>query len=179
LRLEGGDDMGKFVEIKNHDGWEYLARVGNRDVVSIICVVDDRLMVIKQKRKPFKDNITIELPAGLVDDQESIYDAAMREFKEETLHEMHQVPMCVAKLASSPGLTNETKYYFYTDNIRRLSHIEIKDLKRDHGDDEIQVCWWDTKCIEQHMLEAQIKGEIVDSSILVALGIHYSSLRNL
>jgi ADP-ribose pyrophosphatase len=83
-----GCNMGKYLEmVVDNNGYEYVKRVNDRSVVVIIPIKisddDIKYQFILNKRPTF-DLPILEFPAGLVDDGESIEDAALRELKEET-----------------------------------------------------------------------------------------------
>lgn len=80
------------------------------DAVVIFATYEDKLVLIRQFRYPVGDYI-YELPAGLVDGDETIYEAAKREMFEETgLNFIHKgVPyLRDSSFFSSPGMTDET-----------------------------------------------------------------------
>ncbi|ELT89628.1 hypothetical protein CAPTEDRAFT_161037 [Capitella teleta] len=64
----------------------------------------DCVVCVKQFRAPIRGN-TLEFPAGLVDDNESVEEAALRELKEETGYSAHikhvSPPTCL-----DPGIEN-------------------------------------------------------------------------
>mmetsp|Transcript_9283 Transcript_9283/g.13994 ORF Transcript_9283/g.13994 Transcript_9283/m.13994 type:complete len:286 (+) Transcript_9283:110-967(+) len=66
----------------------------------------DEIVCVKQFRPPV-DAHTIELPAGLIDRNEDVADAARREFEEETGYVGEVVDVLPASYLS-PGLTNES-----------------------------------------------------------------------
>ncbi|MCW8925413.1 MAG: NUDIX hydrolase, partial [Xanthomonadales bacterium] len=80
--------LGRFLGMKEVDGWEYAFRTNASGVVVMVPVTDEgELVLVEQYRKPV-DNRLIELPAGLVGDLddagEGFKEAAQRELFEET-----------------------------------------------------------------------------------------------
>ena len=79
----------------------------SNDAVSMFATTDDQQVVlIKQWRYPCNDFV-IEFPAGLIDKNESIHDAAIREFKEETGFDFKPTSSNEIGYYPSVGLTNE------------------------------------------------------------------------
>lgn len=93
--------------------WQYVERTtrrGDVDAVNIFAVLkkkdgNHQVLVVKQYRPPMGKH-TIELPAGLVDKDESPQTAALRELKEETGY-VGTFIGATGQQALSPGLTNE------------------------------------------------------------------------
>ena len=87
--------------------WERASRVNDLGAVGIIATLkpSNRLVLIKQFRPPV-NNTVIELPAGLIDQGESVSQAAKRELKEETGY-TGEVEFIFPSSCSSPGLTDE------------------------------------------------------------------------
>lgn len=79
------------------------------DAVAILSITSDKKVVlVRQYRYPVGDYI-YELPAGLVDKGESVYEAAAREMGEETGLVLNHFPkLTFNSLYSSPGMTDET-----------------------------------------------------------------------
>jgi len=64
-------------------GTRHFYRIEKRPVVIIIPLIDDKIAMIKQYRHSIK-SMSIELPAGQVEENEEIVDCASRELQEET-----------------------------------------------------------------------------------------------
>lgn len=111
-----------YVENKNNKPFEYfvasrakevddLKAINNNkesDAVAILAITEDaRVILIRQYRYAIGDYI-YELPAGLVDPGESIYEAAKRELKEETGLSLHIYKSEFSgPFYSSAGMTDE------------------------------------------------------------------------
>lgn len=109
--MEGVTYTGKYLQFINHDGWEYVKRIGCRSAVVIIPETKDNCVIlIEQARKPFFLSV-IEFPAGLVgdkDEDEKVSEAAYRELREETGYIPVDSQMdYFGCFSTSPGLTNE------------------------------------------------------------------------
>jgi len=96
--------------------WSYIERHNHQQAVIIITRTSqsNSLILIRQFRIPLGRYI-IEFPAGLIDEGESVKNAAYRELLEETGYQGESFsvspPLCV-----SPGLTNETVY---------MAHVKV------------------------------------------------------
>lgn len=80
------------------------------DAVAICSTYEDKLVLIKQYRYPV-GNYIYELPAGLIDNNETIIEAAKREMFEETGLEFvpnKENEWNIKPWLSSPGMTDET-----------------------------------------------------------------------
>jgi len=115
---------GKFLNYYEVNGWEFCSRKKipyrdgntNPDAVVIVPIFAKRgemkIACINEYRAPM-DEILIGLPAGLIDDDETAVEAAVRELKEETgltaKYLLHESPL----LFSSEGLTDESVKVVY------------------------------------------------------------------
>jgi ADP-ribose pyrophosphatase len=116
--------QGRFLRLVRRGTWEYVERVNVRGAAAIVAVTDDgRLLLIEQPR-PAVGKPVIELPAGLVGDEEGMEEeemeaAAGRELVEETGFEAAKVEL-VAEGPTSPGLTSECIAIFVATGLRRV-----------------------------------------------------------
>jgi len=106
----------------------------NADAVHIVGVMEDleipRLVVIEEYRPPI-GGWTVGLPAGLIDEQESAQDAAVREMKEETGLDFTYVSES-PRLFNSPGMTDESSIMVFgtvTGNISDELQEEKENIK--------------------------------------------------
>lgn len=95
---------------KQVDDLKAINHEENPDAVAMVGITEDcKVVLIKQYRYAIGDYL-YELPAGLVDNGEDIYDTAIREMKEET--GLDFVPMKTAfsnrVFYSSAGMTDES-----------------------------------------------------------------------
>lgn len=114
---------GKYINLVERDGWEYVTR-NTEDVVVIFPVLDTgEVLLIKEFRKPIQKYV-ISLPAGLVGDNgkkgENIIKAAIREMIEETGYEPLTIFPLAVDLPSSPGLTDETFTLLGARNLKKI-----------------------------------------------------------
>ena len=77
LKLKQRTFKGKSGDIQ----WDYVSR--DTKVVTIICRHANQYLLISQYRPPMNGEV-LEFPAGLIDKDESLHEAALRELQEET-----------------------------------------------------------------------------------------------
>jgi ADP-ribose pyrophosphatase len=102
---------GKFITAKQRGRWEYVSRSRGIRAAVILAVEDDHVLLVEQYRVPL-GRACIELPAGLVGDDESHPGetdeaSAARELEEETGYRAATIePLGV--FYSSPGMVSES-----------------------------------------------------------------------
>lgn len=144
--------------LHNNEWFSVLNRGGyytieyNQPQVMILPVVDNKAIVMVRVYRPIIDDITLEIPAGGTQENETPIEAAMREFKEETgitINDKNRFEMLppLVHMPRSPRLP----YYFQV----HLSEDEFND--RAMHDNEIDS----VECFEfTDILKKIIKGEI-------------------
>jgi ADP-ribose pyrophosphatase len=115
---------GKFLRlVRAESGWEHCERTNCTWAVVIAArTADDAIVLVEQHRPPVEGR-TIELPAGLMGDEdlaEEWMDAAARELEEETGFRAHQLEE-VARGPVSPGLTTEQIIMVRATGVERVS----------------------------------------------------------
>jgi len=115
---------GKYVELVEEKGWEYIRRHTSTGVVVILATTDaGELVLVEQPRVPIGRR-AIELPAGLVGDvrgsEDELFErAAERELEEETgFRAARWAPLI--ETPSSVGLSSEILTYFRATGLTRV-----------------------------------------------------------
>jgi len=113
---------GRFLELVSDQGWEYVRRRNASAVVGIIATTPaGELLLVEQHRIPVGAPV-IELPAGLVGDEQADEDlttAAARELVEETGWEPATC-IVLTRGPSSAGLTSEVSTLVRATGLRQI-----------------------------------------------------------
>ena len=99
---------GKYLRMVTDDAWEYVERCGGMTAVVIVAMHDGRYVLVEQARVPIGGRRCIELPAGLVGDEDDkgIDETALKELEEETGFLADRVER-LGEFYSSPGMVAE------------------------------------------------------------------------
>jgi len=99
---------GKYLRLVTDDGWEYVERCGGMTAVVIVALHDGKYILVEQARVPLGNRRCIELPAGLVGDEDDkgIEETALKELEEETGFVADRVER-LGEFFSSPGMVAE------------------------------------------------------------------------
>ena len=168
--------------ISSPQGWEYVVRRTRSQGVVVIAVTDEkRLLLVEQLRPPLSAR-TIELPAGVIDSNETPRGAAMRELEEETGYRASSV-RAVFRGSTSPGITDDQNTICIATHLRRTDDSgqdrRFKDGTRKHrylrgaeGESENLVVWEVPLQLVPHWLNRRrIKGNVIDLRIYA--GLHF------
>jgi ADP-ribose pyrophosphatase len=115
---------GRYLELIDEGGWEYVNRHGASGVVVIVATTDQGdLVLVEQPRVPVHRR-TIELPAGLIGDHpgsalEPREVAAERELEEETGFRAARWSL-LAEGPISVGVSTETVSFFRATGLTRV-----------------------------------------------------------
>lgn len=162
---------GRWLRLLSRGHWEYVTRTRGRLAAAIVALTDDdRIVLVEQARIPV-DARTIELPAGLIGDQDASEApelAARRELLEETgfcARELREV----ARGPSSAGLADEQIVMYLATGLERVA---------DGGGDEsedITVHCIPLADVETWLVERVAEGKLVD--LKVWGGLHFARNR--
>ena len=103
---------GKFITARTRGKWEYVTRArGIRAAVILAIDAEDHVLLVEQYRVPL-GKACLELPAGLIGDDDSSPDevpaaAAARELEEETGFRAERIEV-IGEFYSSPGMVSES-----------------------------------------------------------------------
>ena len=115
---------GKFITAKVKGKWEYVARSrGIRAAVILAIDEDDHVLLVEQYRVPLGMSC-LELPAGLVGDDDSAPGedataAAARELEEETGYRAARMEV-LGEFYSSPGMVSESFTLLRAHGLERV-----------------------------------------------------------
>lgn len=114
---------GKFVQAKRRGKWEYAGRPGGIRAAVILAVDAGEVVLVEQYRVPL-GKICLELPAGLIGDEEGGADedpfaAADRELEEETGYAAARWED-LGEYSSSPGMLSETFSLLKASGLTRV-----------------------------------------------------------
>lgn len=99
---------GRFIAVRKQGSWEYVVRTRNVTAAVILAIDDGDVILVEQYRVSIGARC-IELPAGLVGDEqegEEIAAAAMRELEEETGYRAERM-VSLGRFHASPGMSAE------------------------------------------------------------------------
>lgn len=141
-------------------------QIASREVVShqpaaaVMAISHDKkMLLVKQWREPIKQ-LTLEIPAGLIDPTDaSPLEAMKRELNEEGGYRAAYWEK-VSEFYSSPGFTNEKLYLFYCDTLTRLTHKRSLD-----ADEFLTADWYSLSDLKQLLAQ----GKIVDAKTVYAI----------
>ena len=117
--------QGKFITAKTRGRWEYVGRArGIRAAVILAVDEDDHVLLVQQYRVPLGRDC-LELPAGLIGDDDGGADedplaAAGRELEEETGRRAANLEDC-GTYYSSPGMVSESFTLVRASGLTKVS----------------------------------------------------------
>lgn len=122
--------------------------VKHSGAVSILALVDDRMVVVEQYRKPLERSL-VEIPAGKLEPGENPTQAAKRELQEETGYSCETI-RSICSFYTSPGFANEIMHLYLAEGLTQGA------MKLD--EDEFIACEGITlEQAEQYIAEGRIQ----------------------
>ncbi|HUT10612.1 MAG TPA: NUDIX hydrolase [Thermoguttaceae bacterium] len=120
-----------------HDRYRFEPTAAERDFVvldspdwvNVVPVTPDgRVVLIRQYRHGIR-RVTLEIPGGMVDPNESPQDAAVRELEEETGYVADRVRL-LGRVTPNPAIQNNRCHMFLAEGCRRLAEPKPDPFER-------------------------------------------------
>lgn len=163
---------GKYITVKKQGTWEFVSRSRGIRAAVILPIEDHpdhgpRLILVEQYRVPLGKSC-LELPAGLIGDDDSAsdeapLDAAIRELEEETGYRAAQM-IDLGEFFSSPGMVSESFTLF-----RARGLVKIHEGGGVSGEN-ITVHAVPISQIAAYVADRRAEGMVMDVKLLIALG---------
>ena len=152
---------GKYIRIVTRGGWEYVERCGGVSAVVILAEHEDKIILIEQSRVPLRGRICLELPAGLIGDEDDkgVEETAVKELEEETGFTAARIER-LGEFFSSPGMVAEGFQLVRAHGVRPCGSpveegIEVRLVERER--------------IAQFVAERRAAGIAIDVKVLLLL----------
>ena len=114
--------QGKYIRVVRDGPWEYVERCGGVHAVVILAEHDGNVILVEQVRVPLAIRKCLELPAGLVGDEDpdaNVEDTAIKELEEEAGFTAGRVEV-IGQFFSSPGMVAEGFTLVRAHGLRRI-----------------------------------------------------------
>jgi ADP-ribose pyrophosphatase len=114
--------VGKYIRVVRDGTWEFVERCGGVHAVVILAEHEGKVVLVEQVRVPLDNRKCLELPAGLVGDEDpnaTIEDTAVKELEEETGFTAERVQV-IGEYFSSPGMVAEGFTLVRAHGLRRI-----------------------------------------------------------
>ena len=115
--------QGKYIRVVRDGTWEFVERCGGVHAVVILAEHEGMVVLIEQVRVPLGNRKCLELPAGLVGDEDpnaTVEDTAIKELEEETGFTAERVEV-IGQFFSSPGMVAEGFTLVRAHGLHRIS----------------------------------------------------------
>jgi ADP-ribose pyrophosphatase len=156
---------GRFIEAKRLGKWEFVSRTRGVSAAVILAVDEGHVLLVEQYRVPLGARC-LELPAGLVGDEqegEAAAVAAIRELEEETGYRAGRA-VDLGRYFASPGMSSEAFTLVRAEGLSRVGEgggvagedIEVHRVKLD--------------AVAAFVAERREAGVAIDSKLLLLLG---------
>jgi ADP-ribose pyrophosphatase len=155
---------GKYIRALRNGRWEYVERCGGVHAVVIIAEHDGKVVLVEQQRVPLGNRKCIELPAGLVGDEDDkgVEETAVKELEEEAGFTAERIEI-IGEFYSSPGMVGEGFTLVRAHGLRKVG---------DGGGtehEEIEVHLISRSGIPAFIEHKRAEGAAIDTKLLLLL----------
>ena len=152
---------GKYLRIVTEGDWEYVERCGGVHAVVILAEHDGKVLLIEQARVPLGGRPCLELPAGLVGDEDDkgIEETALKELEEETGYTAESIER-LGEFHSSPGMVAEGFTLVRAHGVRPGGR---------KSDEPITVHLVERERIARFVADKRREGVAIDTKLLLLL----------
>ena len=156
---------GRFIEAKRLGKWEFVSRTGGVHAAVILAIDEGHALLVEQYRVPLGARC-LELPAGLVGDEEEGEEAAVaaiRELEEETGYRAGRMTE-IGRFHASPGMSSEGFTLLRAEEMTRVGE------GGGVAGEEIEVHRVRLEEVPAFVAARRAEGVAVDSKLLLLLG---------
>jgi ADP-ribose pyrophosphatase len=152
---------GKYIRIVTRGDWEFVERCGGVSAVVILAEHDGKFILIEQSRVPLGGRICLELPAGLIGDEDDkgVEETAVKELEEETGFTAAKIER-LGEFFSSPGMVAEGFHLVRAHGVRRCGRPV---------EEGIEVHLVERERIPEFVAERRAAGVAIDVKLLLLL----------
>ena len=156
--------QGEYIRIVQQGRWEFVERCKGSGAVVILAEHDGRVILVEQARVPLGGRRCLELPAGLVGDEDdkSVEETALKELEEETGYRATRVEL-LGFYHSSPGMVAEG-----FELVRAHGLTKVGD-GGGTAHEEIEVHLVERERIAEFVAERRAAGVAIDTKMLLLL----------
>ena len=156
---------GRFIEAKRLGKWEYVSRTRGVGAAVILAVDEGHVILVEQYRVPLGARC-LELPAGLVGDDEQGEEAAaaaIRELEEETGYRAERA-VDLGRYYASPGMSSEGFALVRAEGLTKVGE------GGGVAGEDIEVHRVRLENVPAFVTERRATGVAIDAKLLLLLG---------